>query len=148
MAGKNKTENGFRLYFDDSGNTARDLTASLVPGSVTMGYTLEQVDMTGVSDAMKNYLAGHADAPVTAKFFLDDTATTGSHTVLKGVLGSTKTLTLQWGSNGAAPTTGDPEWEGEYTYFGGSVSMEGGRAVLNAEWRPGTSTAAAWGTVA
>lgn len=147
MAGKNKTERGFRIYFDDSAGTARDLSASLLLGSVTMGYTLEQVDMTAVSNSMMNYLAGYADAPVSAKFYVDDTASTGAHTVLKGVLGSTRTLTLQWGSDGAAPTTGDPEWEGEYTFFGGPYSMEGGRAVMTVEWRPGSATAAAWGTV-
>lgn len=148
MAGKNKIERSFRIKWDDSGTTARDLTGDLVPGSLRGGgIKLDEVEMTGVSEAVKNYLAGHGDAPVQAQFYLNDTATTGAHTVLSGTQGVVGTLTLQYGANGAAPTTGDPEFEGEYTYFGGDVTFVGGKAVINATFKPGTATPPAWGTV-
>ena len=149
MAGKNHIERSFRIYFDD-GVTARDLTASLIPGSVTGGgKMLDEVDMTAVSDTMKSYLAGHADSEVSAQFHLDDTATTGAFTVLMGMEGTGGTLTLQWGQSGSAPTTGDPEWEGEYVLMQADCAINGGKAVINARWRPQAGqTAAAWGTVA
>lgn len=146
MAGKNKTERGFRIYFDDMA-TARDITDSLIEGSVTIGRTVARVDMTGVDDVMRHFLAGYQDAPVSAKFYLDDTATTGAWTVLDGMIGSVGTLTLQFGSDGATPTTGDPEWEGEYRLVDVPISTEGGRIVITATWVVGTSTAPAWGTV-
>lgn len=148
--GINKIERGFRLWFDDSGGTARDLSASLIPGTVSGGgKTLDEVDMTGVSNAIRHALGGHASAPVTAQFNMDDTATTGSFTVLKGMYGSIGTLTLQYGSLGNAPDTGDPEWEGEYVLLDASVTQSGGKMIVNATWAPAAGqTDPAWGTVA
>jgi hypothetical protein len=152
MAGKNKIERGFRLLWDDLGTgagTARDLSGDLVPGSVSGGgLVFDEVEMTGVSESVKNFLAGHASAEVSARFHLNDTATTGAFTVLTGSDGGYGTLTLQWGSSGAAPTTGDPEWEGEYVLLNCRAVMDGGRAVMEARWLPQGSTAPAWGTVA
>ena len=148
VAGKNKIERGFRILFDDV-STARDITASLIPGTLTGGgYVLDEVELTGVSDTVKSFLGGHGNAPVSGQFYLDDTATTGAMVVLDGMVGSVGTLTLQWGSAGAAPSTGDPEWEGEYVLLGFTVSLSGGKAVMNATWQPAPSSAAAWGTVA
>lgn len=150
MAGKNKIEKGFRLLWDDAGTgsgTARDLTGDLIAGSCQGGgFAFDEVDMMGVSNAAYNYLAGHAKSEITAQFHMNDTATTGAHTVLAGSDGGIGTLTLQWGSSGAAPTTGDPEWEGEYCLVSYTVSMSGGKAVGNAKWLPTGSTAPAWGT--
>lgn len=148
VPGKNKSERGFCILFDDN-TTPRDLTIDLLPGTVTGGgKVLDEVEMTGVSDAVKKYLGGHASAPVSAQFYLDDTATTGAFTVLNGMEGSIGTLTLQWGSNGAAPSTGDPEWEGEYVFLGFSVGMNGGKAVMTATWQPAAGNPdPAWGTV-
>lgn len=153
MAGKNKIERGFRVWYDDTGGTARDLSGDLVPGSVSIGGGLRytQVDMTGVSDGVMNYLAGHPEASIQMTFHQNDTATTGAFTVIKaqnGTNGSTGyTLTNQWGSSGAAPTTGDPEWEGEYGCFMGPIRFDGGRAVFDVTFQPNTGTAPAWGTV-
>lgn len=149
MAGKNHIERSFRLLFDDSGATARDLSADLIPGSVKGGgKILDEVEMTGVSDAVKKYLAGYASAPITARFHMDDTATTGAFTVLKLMYGLVGTLTLQYGQNGSAPTTSDPEWEGEYVFLGFDVVPDGGKMVMEASWQPASGTAdPAWGTV-
>lgn len=148
MAGKNKIETGFRLWFDDSGGTARDLSGDLVPGSCKGGgLVLDEIDMTGESNTVKNALAGHGDGTVTAEIIANDTATTGSTTVLHGMVGSDGTLTLQWGSGGAAPAASDLEWEGEYVLMGAQLSFSGGRAVHSCTWKPAAGSAApAWGT--
>lgn len=150
VPGKNKIERGFRILWDNSSAAAKDLSGDLIPGSVSGGgASAEQIDMTGVSDSMKEYLAGYLESSISAKFHLNDTATTGAFTVIYNptTLRLTGTLTLQWGSNGAAPSTGDPEWEGEYTLISAPVSFEGGRAVITCTWVPGSATAPAWGTV-
>lgn len=148
MAGKDKIERGFRLLFDDSGATPRDLSADLIPGSVSgAGKSLEEIDMTGVSDTVRKYLAGYATSPVSARFHMNDTATTGAHTVLKDMVGLVGTLTLQYGQNGATPTTGDPEWEGEYTLMSANIVIDGGKFVIDAAWQPASGQAdPAWGT--
>lgn len=149
MAGKNHVEKSIYLFFDDSGGTARNLSGDLIPGTLSPGggLVMDEVDMTGVSQTVKNFLAGHADSTITGKFHFNDTATTGSHTVTKNMVGAVGTLTTQYGQNGAAPTTGDPEWEGEYLLVSAPVTVEGGRTVITCTWKPGSSTAPAWGTV-
>jgi len=150
LAGKNKVEKSFRIQFDDSGGTARDLSGDLVPGSVSGGgFTFDEADMTGVSNANYNYLRGHAMSEITATFHLNDTATTGATTVINGHNAGTGigTLTLQWGASGAAPTTGDLEWEGEYVIFGGPISLDGNKFVHQCTFKPTGSTAPAFGTV-
>ena len=144
MAGKNHVERGFRILFDDG--SARDLTGDLIPGTVNGGgFTFDEVDMTGVSESTRNFLAGHKVTEVTAQFHLNDTATTGAHTVLIGKEGTTGALELQWGQASAAPTGTDPEF-----YFAAAllsqvtVSMDGGRAIINAKWVPSGSTAPVW----
>ena len=144
MAGKNKTELGFRILWGTD-----DLTGDLIPGSVTGGgKVLDEVDMLGVSETVRNFLAGHASAPISARFHVNDTASTGTYTILKTAAGTTGTLTLQWGAAGAAPTSGDPEWESTtYRFLGFGMSFDAGRAVMEASWTPGSATAPAWGTV-
>ena len=149
MAGKNKVERGFRILVDDSGGTPRDLCSDLVVGSVSGGgLTFDQVDVTGVCETVRNYLAGQADAPISASFHMNDTATTGATTVLNGIVGSAGTVTLQWGENGNAPATGDPEWEGEYLLLSAPVSLDGNKFVHQVSFVPSGSTSPAWGTVA
>jgi len=150
--GKNKVERGFRLSFDDSGGTARDLSGDLVPGSVSGGgLVFDEADMTGVSESVYNFLRGHANSEITATFHMNDTATTGATTVLNGQLlpsvAGTGTLTLQWGASSAAPTNPDPEWEGEYVLLMGSIALDGNKHVHNVTFKPTGSTAPAWGTV-
>ena len=149
MAGKNHVEKSFRILWDDSGSTARDLSADLVPGSTSGGgLTFDEADMTGVSQTVYNFLADRATSEVSANFHMNDTATTGAHTVLKATGGIAGTLTLQWGQNGAAPTTGDPEWEGEYVLLSNNVSLDGNKPVIQCTWKPTGATPPAWGTVA
>jgi hypothetical protein len=148
VPGKNKVERGFRFLFDDSGGSLRDLTPGLIPGSAQCGGALfESVDMTAVSNSIKNSSFGWGTANITAKFYMDDTATTGAFTLLKAAP-YVGTIAVRFGSNGAAPSTGDPEWGGEYILLGAPVTMEGSRPVMTATWEPSGATPPAWGTVA
>ena len=149
MAGKDKIERGFRILWDDSGGIPRDITPALLPGTVSGGgITLDEVDMTGVSDAIKKFLGGHADSPISGAFHMDDTAVSGAFTVLSNSIGLVGTLTLQYGSNGAAPATDDPEWEGEYVLLGIPVTNNSGKMVQDANWQPASGQPdPAWGTV-
>ena len=145
--GKDKVERWFYIFFDDTGAAARNLTADLVPGTCSGGGLIfDEVEMTGVSDAVKNYLAGHANSEVTAQFYMNDTATTGSLTVLKGMHGAVGTLTLQWGGGGV-PAADDPEWEGEYLLAAAGIVLAGNKHVISCRFVPSGSTAPAWGVV-
>lgn len=148
--GKNKTQKGTRVLFDDTGDTQRDISSDIVPGSLSVnGIAFEQVNMTGISQAVMNYLAGQGDLEVAAQAFMNDTASTGAWTVLSAQNGLEGLLTLRVGTNGAAPDTGDPELEFSATCFLGSLVNVGGAWATNVSWRPHPDTAGtvAWGTV-
>lgn len=149
MAGKNKIERSVRILWDDSNGTPRDLSHDLIPGTISGGgKTLEEVDMTGVSAGIRMFLGGFAMSEISAQYHMDDTASTGAHTVTKNTVGVAGTLTLQFGSSGSAPTTGDPEWEGEYCLIEAPVSQNAGRMVISARYLPSPAAAdPAWGTV-
>lgn len=150
MAGKDKLQRGTTLIFDDSGGTPRDLSSDLVPGSLKgPGFSQGEIPMFGESAAVESHLADRKTAPVEAQFFMNDTASTGAFTVLNGQEGLGGTLTIAFGSNGAAPTTNDPEWEGEYIYFPQQTSFVDGRPVINAKFQPQSGQSdPAWGQVA
>ena len=144
---KDILERYVRFWFDDNGGTARDLSADLVPGSLTgPGFTAPEIRMTGVSNQSENYQADRKDVEVSAQFYMNDTATTGAFTVLKDMQGSVGTLTIQFGTN-AAPTTGDPEYEGEHILLDAGISNQGGAVVISTRFKPGATTSPAWGTM-
>lgn len=145
---KDILERFITVTIDDSGGTARDLSADVVPGSMNGlgGKIYDEIEMTGISDSHKHFLAGFWSHEFTAQFYMNDTATTGAFTVLSNIVGSVGTLTIAFGT-GAAPTGGDPEWEGEYLLPEDPVQIAGGKAVLAVRMIPGSSTAPSWGTV-
>lgn len=148
VAGKNKVERSFVVWIDDP-TTPRDLSGDLVPGSFSGGgLTFDNADMTGVSETVYNFLSGHATSELSARFHMNDTATTGASTVLNAAQGLAVTVTLQWGSAGAVPATGALEWEGEYVLLDNSIGLDGNKFVHNVVLRPTGSTAPAWGTMA
>ena len=149
MAGKNHIERSFRISIDDSGGTPRDLSADLVPGTVNGGgFNFDNVDMSGVSDDVKQSMAGYSNSDVTCQFHMNDTATTGATTVINGIVGTIVTLTMQWGQSGSDPTAGDPEWEGEYLCLSGNIVNSAGKFVHACTFKPGAGQAdPAWGTV-
>lgn len=136
------------VTFDDSGGTPRDLSSDIVPGSINGlgGKVFDEIEMTGISDAHKHFLAGQWSHEFTAQVYMNDTASTGGHTVVKGMLGAVGTLTIAFGTGGA-PASGDPEWEGEYLLIEGPAQVAGGKLVHACRWIPGSSVAPAWGTV-
>jgi hypothetical protein len=75
-------------------------------------------------------------------------ATTGLFTVLSGIVcAGAKTLTVDVGQ-GAAPTTGDPRFSGEFWCQKMNVSATPqGKVTLTASFRPSGSAAPAWSTV-
>lgn len=149
--GKNKVERAFRILWDDLGTgsgTPRDITGDLVPGSIKGGgLVFDEADMSGVSELVYNFLADRAQSEISGQFLMNDLATTGAFTVIKGSVGGKGTLTLQWGSNGNAPSTGDPQWQGEYVLLSGDIAMLGNKPGINAKWKPTGSVAPAWGVM-
>ena len=153
IPGKNKLEIASTLNYDDTGGVARDLSCDIVPGSLSVnGITYEEINMTGICNAVDNFIAGRGSLDVSCQFYMNDTATTGAWTVLSaqnGARASTGyTLTIAMGSAGQAPESGDPELEGEFGLFGLPVSNNGGAWICTATFKPNSGTAPAWGTVA
>ncbi len=142
VPGKNKIETGFRIVWNSV-----DLSGDLIAGSLNGGgVVLDQVEMTGVSNTIRNYLRGHGSAPITARFHMNDAAA-GAFTALNATTGAT--LSLEYGSAGVAPSTGDPTWSGNYTHFGFQTVPDAGRFVQEVTFQPTAGQAApAWGTKA
>jgi len=137
-----------KVLLDDSGGTPRDITASLSSiGDV--GITHDQADVTALNDAVMQYLAGRGDADIQFSGPFNNTATTGAHTVFTGLNGTNTaaTLTVQFGIR-AAPTTGDPEFEGEFVVTKYVVGADMNAPTWSASLKPAFGAAApAWGTV-
>jgi len=151
MAAKDKLSRGVRLFIDDAAlGTARDVSSDLVPDSLSgLGFNADLIDMTGESDAVENGMGGRKKNNLKFKLHANDTATTGASTVLHGIEGlSSITVTVEIGSAGAAPVTGDLSWTGEYTCLSATLSQDGGRLTHDCEFAPYGSTAPAWGTKA
>lgn len=145
---KDKLTRGIRISVDDSGGTLRDLSGDLVPGSLNgLGFSAGEVDMTGESNSVGNVLADRLQNTLTMRFHTNNTATTGATTVLNGIIQKVGTVTIQVGSAGAAPTTGDQQFSGEFTCLDVTIVPDGGKLVHQVTFRPGSSTAPAWSTI-
>lgn len=134
-----------RVSVDDSGATARDISAA-VSNISGVGLTHAEQDVTGYSDGVINFSLGHPSSEIEISGPVDNTASTGAHVVFSGIVGhvsATKTLTVQIGIR-AAPTTGDPEFEGEYYCSSYVISGDG---TYTARMVPASSTVPAWGSV-
>jgi hypothetical protein len=137
-----------KIYIDDSGGDAREITndVSDIPG---LPLTYDEVEVSGYGQD-KQYLAGQGDVQISIEMQFTTTANTGTHTVFSGIVGDNTghTLTVQIGAN-AAPTTGDPEFEGEFLVTSyevkparaGSVTATAQLRIADGESLP------AWGSV-
>lgn len=137
------------VIMDDSGGTPRQFADGDI-SSVDLGLTYAQHDVSGFGQAAQNFINGQVQAPVTIKGYVTTTADVGTHPVINGAFaaGSQVTLTVQVGQN-AAPTSGDPEFEGEYVVESYKPEIQAGGAIsFTASLKPATGTAPAWGTVA
>ncbi len=148
MATGKTTGRYVKILLDDSGGTPRDITAS-VSTIGGIGLSNEQVDVTTLSDSVMQYLSGRGDSTIELGGPFNNTATTGAHGVLSGLNGTNTaaTLTIQIGIR-AAPTTGDPEWEGEYVVLTYPVNVGLNEVTWSATLKPAFGAAnPAWGTV-
>lgn len=103
---------GKDAYFsiDDSGGTLRNISpyvtqVSGLPGDRSLGST------TAFGDQGERFIPGLASASFTVSGHWDDTATTGSHTVLTGLRTATATSSFEYGPEGN--TAGDIKISGE-----------------------------------
>ncbi len=99
------------VWVDNESGTLTDISTQVTE---TDGIPLEydQIEVGGFGEAVKQYVAGRADAPVTLKGSWSSTI----HNMFKDSVGddtSTKSVEFRFGDN-AAPTTGDPKISGEY----------------------------------
>lgn len=136
------------VKMDDSGGTPRQFADGDIV-SVDLGLTNDQHDVTGFGDAVHKFINGQLKAPVTINGFVTTTANVGTHPVIQGAFaaGVPVTLTVQVGQN-AAPTGGDPEYEGEFYVESYRPTLQTGAAVMfTATLKPAIGTAPAWGTV-
>jgi hypothetical protein len=79
------------FHVDDSGGTLREIAVDSING---VGLVYDEVDLTAFMDAIKGALPGHPDVTITITGPFDTTASTGSHTVLSGIVGGVTPLTL------------------------------------------------------
>ena len=137
----------FTVTIDDSGDAPRDVSSDVESADIPDEYG--ELDVTGFSDGAVNSIAGMPAFNVEITGNFNPAATTGLFTVLNGIKGGgAKTLTVAVGQ-GAAPTTGDPEFEGEFWCQKVNIgATPQGKAALSASFRPSGSAAPAWGTVA
>jgi hypothetical protein len=136
-----------KVLLDDTGGTARDVSSDVE--SVDIPDEYEELDVTGFTDGAENSIPGMPSFNVEVQGNFNPAATTGLYTVIKGIMGSytSKTVTVQVGQN-ATPTTGDPEFEGEFWCSKMTIgATPKGKVTLTASFRPMGATAPAWGTV-
>ncbi len=136
-----------KVLIDDSTGTPQTVSGDI--NSIDIPDEYAEVDVTGFSEGGENSIPGMPSFPVEITGHMNAATTTGLFTVLKGIVGkySACTLTVQVGQN-AAPTTSDPEFEGEFWCQKMNLSADPkGEIKITASFRPYGSTAPAWGTV-
>lgn len=140
------------VNMDDSGGTPRDITVNVIAvDGLPVSY--DEYESSGYSQD-HNYMAGQADSTVTLTMKFTTTASTGTHTVFNGIKGVNTGLTFTFAiGNNAAPTTGDPEFEGEmvctsYVVNPPKDNIVTSTAVLRPAGGATTPAVPAWGTVA
>lgn len=154
MATGKTTSRYITFTLDDSGGTPRNITNSITSiGGI--GLNFDQVDVTTLADSVMQYLAGRGDAAISISGVFNNTAVaaapneSGAHPVLSSLNGANTaaTLTIAIGIR-AAPTTGDPEFSGEFICTSYTIGADLQNANWSAELKPAFGVAQpAWGTV-
>jgi hypothetical protein len=137
------------VKMDDSGGTLRTFADGDIM-SVDLGQAYQQHDVTGFGDAAKHAINGQMQTPVTLRGYVTTTPSTGTHPVINGAFqaGATVTLRVAVGDN-TTPTSGDPEYSGEFVVTSYRPTLATGSAVtFEAMLVPATGAAPAWGTLA
>lgn len=97
MAGKVHGSRG-NIQITDAGGTLRDISADVTEVSGLPGTT-EVAESTGLGATAKTFITGLNDVKFTLKGQFNDTALTGSHTVLSGIRGQ-GAKAFQYGPSG------------------------------------------------
>ncbi len=138
-----------RVILEDSSGGDQDISAAVTNVNIPIIYA--EQDVTGFSDGVTNVSIGHPGMNVTMDGVFSNTASTGAHIVLSGIVGksdndsdnSPYTLTVRVGIR-KAPESGDPEFEGVFYCLSYNVN---GDLTWNATLQPGSGTAPAWTTM-
>jgi len=133
-----------RVFVDDSGDSSQDISAS-VSNISGVGVTFAEQDVTGYSDGVINFTLGHPSSEIEITGPFSNTASTGSYTVFSGIVGqqsATIGLIVEFGIR-TAPTTGDPNFTGEYYC---SSFVINGDATYTARLVPASGTKPDFGT--
>ncbi len=136
------------VKLDDASGTLRTFASGDII-SVNLPMTNDQYEVTGFGDTAHHFINGQMQAPVSIQGYVSTTALVGTHTVIAAAYQQKKQVSLevQVGQN-APPTTGDPEYTGEFYIESYTPVLQTGRAVMFvASLRPATGTASVWGTV-
>lgn len=144
------TKRWVAFLIDDSGGTLRNIPVNSVNG---VGLEYEEADVTAFTDAIVNVLPGTPDLTIEIAGPFDNTASTGSHTVLSGIVGGSTPLSMdiQVGIRHA--------WESGEPQFGITSSSTSGmlctkytvdmeNMTYSATFKVMGGTAPAWGTTA
>jgi hypothetical protein len=135
------------VTLDDATPTARAITSDVQSIDIPMEF--DEIDVTGFSDGSKNSIPGMPGFNVEIVGKFNPTASTGLYTVINDIVGDYlgHTLTVAIGQN-KAPTTDDPEFEGEFWCPKMSIrATPSGGVELVASLRVYGIVAPAWGTV-
>jgi len=103
MAGKIHGSKG-SIMITDGGGVLRDISADVTDISGLPG-TSEVADSTGLGSTAKTFITGLNDVKFSLKGQYDDTALTGSHTVLTSIRGA-GAKAFQYGPSGAVAASG------------------------------------------
>lgn len=133
------------VTIDDSVDAPQDVSSDV--NSIDIPDEFGQLDGTGFGDGSVNSFAGMPDFPVEGVGDFNTDANS-LYNVLKGIKGKgAKTLTVAVG-DGAAPTTGDPEFEGEFwCYKMNFAATPQGKVVINFGFKVSGSVAPLWALV-
>ena len=114
MAGKVSAK-GAVIVLDDSGSTGRTISSDVE--SYEIQYATDVIEVTGENEGSHNFIPGQKIIGVTLNLFWNATATTGAWTVVRGIIGSTTSVTLA-----ITPESGGLTLSGEYMCDGVAIT--------------------------
>jgi len=136
-----------KIYLDNDAGLPCDISTYVE--SIDLPTEFDELDVTGFLDGSKNSIPGMPGFNIELACSFSVDATVGTHTVLSDIVGtgSAHTLTAQLGQN-TTPTTGDPEFEGEFwcPKYGVSATPTG-KVAVTSSLRVYGSVAPGWGLV-
>lgn len=131
----------FRI--DDSAAGLRDISADV--NSVEAPQTGDTVEVSGFGDDTKKYVVGLKDSQMRVQGNFNDTATTGSHPVLSGIVAGTAGLKMHYWPRGSV--SGAPVFRGSVLCSEYSVSAGISAAVTwTANFVPFDTNPPVWAT--